>query len=75
MNQAGRACQLRYLKVMGTRIVLSRANFAWFIIVTVIGALAVGLVWNAGQSVREAERANQNALRAEREANKGRKGR
>jgi signal transduction histidine kinase len=47
---------------------LRRANFAWFIIVGVIGVLTVGIVWKAGQSVREAERANQNAARAEREA-------
>jgi len=47
---------------------LRRANFAWFIIVGVIGALTVGVVWKAGQSAREAERANQNAARTEREA-------
>ena len=47
---------------------LRRANFAWFVIVSVIGALAVGVVWKAGQSTREAERANQNAVRAEQEA-------
>lgn len=47
---------------------LRRANFAWFIIVGVIGVLAVGVVWKAAQSAREAERANQNAIRAKQEA-------
>ena len=43
---------------------LRRANFAWVVIVAVIAALAVGVVWKAGQSEREAERANRHAADA-----------
>jgi signal transduction histidine kinase len=43
---------------------LRRANFAWVVIVAVIAALAVGVVWKAGQSAREARRANRFAADA-----------
>jgi signal transduction histidine kinase len=43
---------------------LRRANFAWVVIVAVIAALAFGVVWKAGQSEREAERANRHAADA-----------
>jgi signal transduction histidine kinase len=43
---------------------LRRANFAWVVIVAVIAALAFGVVWKAGQSEREAERANRYATDA-----------
>jgi hypothetical protein len=47
---------------------LRRASFAWVLIVAVIAALAVGVVWKAGQSASEAERANGLANQAAQEA-------
>jgi len=47
---------------------LRRANFAWVVIVAVIAVLAIGVVWKAGQSAREAERANHHANQAAQEA-------
>jgi hypothetical protein len=47
---------------------LRRANLAWVVSVAVIAALAFGVVWKAGQSTREGERANRLANQAAQEA-------